>query len=94
MFTTISIFQAITNLDKNCKSIYLMGGGSRNFFILENLSNLLNTKVLSINSLKLSDKYIESQAFAYLGVRSLKYLSISYPKTTGVRKAMTGGEVF
>ena len=94
MFTTISIFQAITNLDKNCKSIYLMGGGSRNFFILENLSNLLNTKVLSINSLKLSDKYIESQAFAYLGVRSLKNLSISYPKTTGVRKAMTGGEVF
>ena len=94
MFTTISIFQAITNLDKNCKSIYLMGGGSRNLFILENLSNLLNTKVLSINSLKLSDNYIESQAFAYLGVRSLKNLSISYPKTTGVRKAMTGGEVF
>ncbi|MDB9986451.1 hypothetical protein OAD84_05765 [Pelagibacterales bacterium] len=47
-----------------------------------------------MNSLKLSDKYIESQAFAYLGVRSLKNLSISYPKTTGVRKAMTGGEVF
>ena len=94
MFTTISIYQAITKVDRDCKSIYLMGGGSRNLFILENLSNLLNTKILSINSLKLSDNYIESQAFAYLGVRSLKKLSISYPKTTGVRKAMTGGEVF
>ena len=94
MFTTISIFQAIINLDKDCRSIYLMGGGSRNLFILENLSNLLNTKVLSINSLKLSDNYIESQAFAYLGVRHLKKLPISYPKTTGVRKAMLGGEVF
>ncbi|MDA9591520.1 anhydro-N-acetylmuramic acid kinase [Pelagibacteraceae bacterium] len=94
MFTTISIYQAITKIDKDCKSIYLMGGGSRNLFILENLSNLLDVKILSINSLKLSDKYIESQAFAYLGVRSLKKLPISYPKTTGVRKAMTGGEVF
>ena len=94
MFTTISIFQAITNLDKHCESIYLMGGGSRNLFILENLSDLLNAKVLSINNLKLSDNYIESQAFAYLGVRCLKKLPISYPKTTGVRKAMIGGEVF
>tara|TARA_B110000444_G_scaffold174610_1_gene163311 strand:- start:557 stop:1645 length:1089 start_codon:yes stop_codon:yes gene_type:complete len=94
MFTTISIYQAIINLDNDCRSIYLMGGGSRNLFISEKLSELLNVKVLSINSLKLSDNYIESQAFAYLGVRFLKNIPISYPKTTGVRKAMTGGEVF
>ena len=94
MFTVLSIFQAITKVDKNCRSIYLMGGGSRNSFILENLNDLLNVKVQSINCLELSDNYIESQAFAYLGVRYLKKLPISYPNTTGVRKAITGGNKF
>ena len=94
MFTTISIYKAITKIDKNCKSIYLMGGGSRNLFILENLSDLLGIKIFSISSLNLTDNYIESQAFAYLGVRHLKKLPISFPKTTGVYKKMTGGEVF
>jgi anhydro-N-acetylmuramic acid kinase len=38
-----------------------------------------------------SAAFLEAQAFAYLAVRSLKGLPITFPSTTGVRQAMTGG---
>jgi anhydro-N-acetylmuramic acid kinase len=47
--------------------------------------------------LKLIDDYgidgdfIESQAFAYLAIRSYQNLPISFPETTGVREPCTGG---
>ena len=34
---------------------------------------------------------LEAQAFAYLAVRSLRGLAISFPGTTGVSQPLTGG---
>ena len=34
---------------------------------------------------------VEAEAWAYLGVRALKRLPITFPGTTGVAEAMTGG---
>jgi len=34
---------------------------------------------------------VEAEAWAYLAVRSLKALPITFPGTTGVPKPMTGG---
>jgi len=93
MFTVLSIYEGIKKIDLDCRFIYLMGGGSRNLFILKELSKLINGEIKSINNLNLSDNYIESQAFAYLGIRSLKKLSISYPNTTGINVANTGGDI-
>ena len=36
---------------------------------------------------------LEAQAFAYLAVRTLRGLPITYPGTTGVPHAMTGGAI-
>ena len=37
---------------------------------------------------------IESQAFAYLAVRSLRGLPLSLPETTGVPRPLTGGALY
>ena len=37
--------------------------------------------------------FIESQAFAYLAIRSYLKLPISFPETTGCNKPCTGGEI-
>ena len=37
--------------------------------------------------------FIESQAFAYLAVRSYLKLPISFPETTGCKKPTTGGKI-
>ena len=92
MFTVSSIYDGIKKINKEFTNIYIMGGGSRNLFIKRELSRLTQIKVKSINTKKLKDCYIESQAFGYLAVRSIKGLSISYPKTTGVKKPMVGGK--
>ena len=38
-------------------------------------------------------EFIESQAFAYLAIRSYLKLPISFPETTGVKKPCTGGNI-
>ena len=84
----------IKKTEIDCDYIYLVGGGSRNQFISNKLSNFIPGKIKFINKLSLSDNYIESQAFAYLGIRSIKKLPISYPNTTGIRKALSGGDLY
>ena len=36
---------------------------------------------------------LEAQAFAYLAVRSLRGMPITFPTTTGAPRPMTGGEL-
>ena len=37
--------------------------------------------------------FVESQAFAYLAIRSYLELPISFPETTGCNKVCTGGKI-
>ena len=43
---------------------------------------------------KLAGDFIESQAFAYLAIRSLEQKHLSLPTTTGVSEPVTGGIVY
>ena len=46
-----------------------------------------------IDSYKVDGDFIESQAFAYLAIRTLLKLPISFPKTTGCKFPTVGGEL-
>ena len=46
-----------------------------------------------IDVLNINGDFVESQAFAYLAIRSYLKLPISFPSTTGVSKPCTGGVV-
>ena len=78
----------------------LCGGGRKNDFLVEKISRSRDgTSVEEFFTVILIDKYgidgdfIESQAFAYLAIRSYLKLPISFPETTGVNKICTGGVV-
>jgi len=94
MFTAESISLGIKQLGKKFESIIVMGGGSRNLFILDQINKITKKNIYSINDYSLLDDQIEAQAFAYLAVRSAKRLPISFPGTTGVKKSITGGDIF
>jgi len=91
-FTSQIIISAIKKKNLVKKEIILCGGGRKNNFLIEKL------KEKDI-SLKLIDEYgvdgdfVESQAFAYLAIRSYLKLPISFPETTGVSKSSTGGVI-
>ena len=44
-----------------------------------------------IDDYKIDGDFIESQAFAYLAIRSFLKKTISFPKTTNVKKPCSGG---
>jgi len=52
-----------------------------------------NTDVLSAEDVGWDGDMLEAQAFAYLAVRTLKGLPISFPETTGCPEPMTGGQI-
>jgi anhydro-N-acetylmuramic acid kinase len=67
------------------------GGGARNPTLLRMLAEHIGAPVVTADSLGWSADAMEAQAFAYLAVRSLKGLPLSFPATTGVPEPMPGG---
>ncbi len=72
--------------------IILCGGGRKNKTLVSNLKKLFKKNIFEIDNFKIDGDFIESQAFAYLSIRSLYKKNISFPETTKVKKAVTGGE--
>ena len=46
-----------------------------------------------IDNLGINGDFVESQAFAYLAIRSYLKLPISFPDTTGCQQECSGGEI-
>ena len=90
-FTAYSIINELKKIDY--KKIVLSGGGVKNILILNIIKKYFGNKVILINEIYDNAKFIESQAFAYLGVRRIKNLPLSFPGTTGITKPITGGKI-
>ena len=70
------------------------GGGRKNKFLIDILKKNLNVKELVlIDEHGIDGDFIESQAFAYLAIRSFLDLPISFPETTGCKKPSSGGVI-
>ena len=83
------------SLDEYSKSfdskIILTGGGRKNKFLIRRLREKSHYAVLLIDDYGIDGDFVESQAFAYLAIRSYLKLPISFPETTGCIKPSTGG---
>jgi len=96
-FTAIIIYQSILNsikINENEKlSIIVCGGGRKNLSLMESIRKRLpeNISLKIIDDYKIDGDFIESQAFAYLAIRSALKKVISYPNTTNVQKPSIGG---
>ena len=69
------------------------GGGRHNETLMAGLRSRMNVPVLAADDLGWDGDALEAQAFAYLAVRSLARLPITYPGTTGVAVPHTGGHL-
>ena len=67
------------------------GGGRRNPAIMRALSAAIDAPVDPVEAVGWDGDALEAQAFAYLALRSLDGLPLSFPRTTGVPKPLTGG---
>ena len=73
--------------------ILVTGGGRRNAAVMEMLAARTGLPVAPVESEGLDGDMLEAQAFAYLAVRVTRRLPTSFPATTGVRAAVSGGRL-
>ena len=73
--------------------VIVSGGGIKNRHVFNTLKKALGAKLYIIDEFNLDKDFIESQAFAYLAIRRLKKLPISFPGTTGVSYPVSGGKI-
>jgi anhydro-N-acetylmuramic acid kinase len=76
------------------KKVFVSGGGRKNLFLMKIIKDNTTTEIIDLDKKKMNGDFIESQAFAYIAVRSLLKKAISFPQTTGVRTSVTGGDVY
>ena len=92
-FTALIISQNIKKNFDNEIEIILCGGGRKNLTLVNHIKKLLKYKIKLIDEFNIDGDFIESQAFAYLSIRSYLNKIISYPTTTNVLNPVTGGEI-
>ena len=98
-FTASIISKEILISLENCKEkvqdILVCGGGRKNkYFIQKIKENLpININLKLVDDYKIDGDFIESQAFAYLAIRAILKLPISFPGTTLCNTPSAGGEL-
>ena len=75
------------------KKILVCGGGRKNNFLMKSIQKKIKLELLNIDNFGINGDFVESQAFAYLAIRSFLKLPISFPDTTGCKEPITGGEI-
>jgi anhydro-N-acetylmuramic acid kinase len=90
--TAASVARVVAILPRAPKSWIVAGGGARNPTLLRMLAEeLAGATVETADQVGWSADALEAQAFAFLAVRSLKGLPLTFPTSTGVPHPMHGG---
>lgn len=90
-FTARAVARALDHLPEAPLRWIVSGGGARNGELVRLLHHHLRSEISTADAIGWSSAFLEAQAFAYLAVRSLQGLPITFPETTGVGEPMTGG---
>ena len=87
------LFSFLSNARDKLWKVLVCGGGRKNLTLIERIKfrTLKNLVIQPIDDYGVDGDYVESQAFAYLAIRSYLKLPISFPSTTGCKEPVTGG---
>jgi len=99
-FTAYLISEGLKKVDQinniKTKKFIMCGGGRKNKALINKVDQLMDYKELTIKNIdefKISGDFVESQAFAYLAIRRILNLPISFPNTTRCAKPCLGGKI-
>jgi anhydro-N-acetylmuramic acid kinase len=92
--TAAAVAAAVRHLPEPPRRWLVTGGGRRNPALMAALAAALAAPVEAVEAVGWDGDALEAQAFAYLAVRSLEGLPLSFPTTTGVKAPVRGGRLF
>jgi anhydro-N-acetylmuramic acid kinase len=90
-----ALYSISSSKSNKLRQVIVCGGGRKNLVLIEKIkkNTLKNIIIKLIDDYGIDGDFIESQAFAFLAIRSLLKLPISFPNTTGCSHPSTGGEI-
>ncbi|HXW24583.1 MAG TPA: anhydro-N-acetylmuramic acid kinase [Xanthobacteraceae bacterium] len=90
--TAAAVAAVVPRLPRPPRSWIIAGGGARNPTLMRMLAERLAPAAVETGqAVGWASDAVEAQAFAFLAVRALKRLPITFPTTTGAPRPMTGG---
>lgn len=93
-FSAAAVARGIDHLAERPLCLHVAGGGRHNRTLMAMLAERCGVDVRSVDALGWDGDALEAQGFAYMAVRHLAGLPISFPGTTGAPEPMTGGVLF
>ncbi len=92
-FTAATIALAIDRLPARPRRLVVAGGGRRNPTMLAMIAERTGLTPEPSDSLGWNGDAMEAEGFAYMAVRTLRNLPISFPGTTGCGERVVGGVI-
>ncbi|HTM77664.1 MAG TPA: anhydro-N-acetylmuramic acid kinase [Devosia sp.] len=92
-FTTAAVGKALDLLPRRPKKLVVCGGGRHNPTIMAMLPQRAGVEVVPAEAVGWRGDAVEAECFAFLAVRVLRGLPISFPTTTGAPVPMQGGRL-
>jgi anhydro-N-acetylmuramic acid kinase len=90
-FTAASIARAREHFPAQPHLWVISGGGRRNKTLMAMIAERVEAAVAPAEAAGMDGDAMEAEAWAYLAVRSLRGLPITFPGTTGAPRPLTGG---
>ncbi|PZO78034.1 MAG: anhydro-N-acetylmuramic acid kinase [Sphingomonas hengshuiensis] len=93
-FTAACVAEAIDRLPMRPRRLLVGGGGRHNPVMLAMIAERTGLAAEPSDAIGWDGDALEAEGFAYLAIRSLKGLPITFPGTTGVAAPLTGGTLY
>lgn len=88
-------------LPQRPKEIFICGGGRKNSVLISEMKkHIISCNIIAVDEIGFNGDAIEAEAFAFLAIRSLENLPISFKNTTGIypqntdKKSACGGVLY
>jgi anhydro-N-acetylmuramic acid kinase len=92
-FTAAAVGRGLDLLPRRPDRLIVCGGGRHNRALMEMLGTRAHVEAVPAEAVGWRGDAVEAECFAFLAVRVLRGLPISFPSTTGVPAPMTGGRL-
>ncbi|TKW68200.1 MAG: anhydro-N-acetylmuramic acid kinase [Paracoccus denitrificans] len=92
-FSAAAVGRALDLLPVRARRIVVSGGGRRNPQLMRELARRTGARIVLAEDVGLRGDAVEAECFAFLAMRTLAGLPLSFPGTTGVPAPQTGGRI-
>jgi anhydro-N-acetylmuramic acid kinase len=92
-FTAGTVGRSLDLLPQRPKRLIVCGGGRKNPMIMTELEKRARIEAVPAEAVDWRGDAVEAECFAYLAMRVLRGMPISFPLTTGVPHPMSGGKI-